>query len=102
MKPLIILAVSAAVALTAGSAIAGGKRSGKGEGEVYNNYTLSHRKPQVRGFLFRPGGYRYDYEYEPFVRQNGHYGNYPQFDPRNFWERVQGDPRTNDNSPSAF
>ncbi|NJM35758.1 MAG: hypothetical protein HC850_14865 [Rhodomicrobium sp.] len=100
MKAFIVLIVGAAVALTSVSAIAGGKRSKKPEG--YNNYTLSQRKPEVRGFLFRPGGYRYDYEYEPFLRQNGPYGNFPQFDPRNFWERVQGDPRGNANSPSAF
>jgi hypothetical protein len=75
------------------------KRKGVHRGD---NHTLSQRPPEVRGFLFRPGGHRYDYEYEPFLYHNGPYGNYPQLDSRNFWERVQSDPRSTTVSPSAF
>jgi hypothetical protein len=56
----------------------------------------------VRGFVFRPGGHRYDYEFEPFLRRNGPYGNYPDFDPRNFNERVLGDPRDSTTGASAL
>lgn len=102
MRALIALAAFAAVSLTSatGDVHAGGYRE-RGSGEV-NNYTLSRRKPEVRGFLFRPGGHHYDYEYEPFLRRNGGYGNYPDFDPRTFSERVLSDPRTSTTSPSAF
>jgi hypothetical protein len=70
--------------------------------EKGDNYALSRRAPEVRGFLFRPGGHRYGYEYESYLSREGPYGNYPLLDSRNFWERVQSDPRSNTVSPSAF
>jgi hypothetical protein len=70
--------------------------------ERLGNDALSHRAPQVRGFYFRPGGHSFNFEYEPLLRRNGPYGNYPQFDPRNFHEQVLSDPRFNTTSPSAF
>ncbi len=66
------------------------------------NYALSKKKPQVRGYYFRPGGHRYAFENEPFLRHNGPYGYYPFFDPRSFKERVFSDPRQPTTSPSAF
>jgi hypothetical protein len=96
----VIAILSLSLASNAASAAAKHKHLVK-RGEA-NNYELSKRTPQVRGYLFRPGGHSYDYENEPFLRRNGPYGNFPDFDPRNFWERVQGDPRTNATSPSSF
>ncbi len=102
MKTLTAMIAVCGLALASASApaLAGGSRDRAENPE--NNYTLSQRKPQVRGYLFRPGGHRYDYESEPFLRRNGPYGNYPNFDPRTFKERVFSDPRDNSTSPSAF
>lgn len=100
MKIATALVAILGLLLTSAAASAGGFKRGS-RGEV-NNDTLSRRPPEVRGYLFRPGGHRYDFEYEPFLRRNGPYGNYPQFDPRNFRERVFSDPRQNTTSPSAF
>ncbi len=100
MKSFTAMTAILAVTLTSGAALAGGW--GKRDGRSGDNYQLSQRKPEVRGFLFRPGGHRYSYENEPFLRSNGDYGNYPQLDPRNFKERVFSDPRFDTTSPSAF
>ncbi len=97
-KTVLIAAISFALIST--SVWAGG--SSRGSGARPNNDALARRAPEVRGYVFRPGGYSYQYEYEPFLRRNGAYGNYPQFDPRNFQERVFSDPRLNTTSPSAF
>lgn len=93
-----MIAVAALSFVSAGSADAGGWGKRRGG----DNDQLSRRSPQVRGFLFRPGGHRYAYENEPFLYWNGPYGNYPDFDARNFKERVFSDPRFDTTSPSAF
>lgn len=67
-----------------------------------DDYGRSRRGPQVRGYLLRPGGHRYDYEYDASVMRDGPYGNLPQVDTRSFWERTMSDPRTTGTSPSAF
>jgi len=54
------------------------------------NYNVSRGQAGERPTV---GGYRYDFEYEPFIRRNGPYGNYPDFDPRSFSEQVFSDPR---------
>jgi hypothetical protein len=68
----------------------------------HKHYAGKHVKPQVRGWLLRGGGYAYGYENEPFLRTNGPYGNYPYFDDRNFWERVQSDPHSTRPGISAY
>jgi len=69
----------------------------------YSAYSGKRVKPQVRGYIQRGGGYAYGYEYEPFLRKNGGgYGNYPYFDDRNFWERVQSGPFDTRPGVSAF
>lgn len=100
MKALTALVLVTGMSVASGAAVAGEHRHR--HVEKGNNYELSQRPPQVRGYVFRPGGHRYDYEYEPFLEKNGPYGYYPDFDPRNFKERVFSDPRTNATSPSAF
>lgn len=100
MKKLTVLIAIAVVSLISTSANAGGW--GKRDGARANNDELSRRAPQVRGYVFRPGGHRYSFENESFLRHNGPYGNFPDFDPRNFKERVFSDPRFNTTSPSAF
>ncbi len=70
--------------------------------ERSGDYYGSRRGPQVRGYLFRPGGHRYDFEYDAELQRNGPYGNLPQVDTRSFWERTMSDPRTTTTSPSAF
>ncbi|WP_125461607.1 MULTISPECIES: hypothetical protein [Rhodomicrobium] len=104
MKPLTALVAVASLTLFSATTVltstadAGWWRRDHGK----DNDALSHRKPQVRGFLFRPGGHRYAFENQPFLDWNGPYGNYPNFDPRNFKERVFSDPRFDTTSPSAF
>jgi hypothetical protein len=100
MKALTALVVIMGMSAASSAAIAGGSR--ERHVEKGNNYELSQRRPEVRGYLFRPGGHRYDYEYDTFLERNGPYGNYPQLDPRNFWERTMSDPRSTTTSPSAF
>ena len=100
MKALTALVVIMGMSAASSVAVAGGAR--ERHVEKGNNYELSQRRPEVRGYLFRPGGHRYDYEYEPFLSRNGPYGNYPQLDSRNFWERTMSDPRSTTTSPSAF
>ena len=68
----------------------------------HKHYAGKHVKPQVRGWLSRGGGYAYGYEFDPFLRKNGPYGNYPYFDDRNFWERVQSDPHSSRPGVSAY
>ena len=100
MKTATALIAILGLALTSAVASAGdSRRASRG---AVNNDTLSRRAPEVRGFLFRPGGHRYDFEYEPYLRRSGPYGNYPNFDQRNFRERVFSDPRQDATSPSAF
>jgi hypothetical protein len=99
MKSVALLMAVCGFALMPGAAFAGSFKSADG---AETNETLSKRGPQVRGYVFRPGGHRYDYELEPFLRRNGPYGNYPDFDPRNFNERVLGDPRDSTTGASAL
>jgi hypothetical protein len=102
MKGLtLIIAAALGLSLASGDAAAG-YRHKKVPGEAVGNYELSKRKPQVRGYYFRPGGHAYAYEEEPFLRRNGPYGNFPEFDPRTFHERVLSDPRYPTTAPSAF
>ena len=102
MKGLtVIIAAALGLSLASGAAIAGQKHK-KVISEPAGNYELSKRKPQVRGYYFRPGGHAYGYENEPFLRRNGPYGNFPDFDPRTFHERVLSDPRYSTTAPSAF
>ncbi len=70
----------------------------------HRHYASKSVKPQVRGYIARGsvGGYAYGYEYEPFLYKNGGYGNYPFFDDRNFWERVQSDPMSTRPGVSAY
>ncbi len=100
MKRVTALIAICALAVTSGTALAGG--FGKRSGERVGNEALSKREPQVRGFLFRPGGHRYEFEFEPYIRKNGPYGYYPDYDPRSFSERVLSDPRLPTTAPSAF
>ena len=100
MKAASALIAILGLALTSADVSAGGGSRGS-QAEVTND-ALARRAPEVRGFVFRPGGHRYEFEYEPYVRRNGPYGNYPQFDPRNFRERALSDPRFDTTSPSAF
>jgi hypothetical protein len=99
MKSVALLMAVCGFALMPGAAFAGSFKSADG---AQTNETLSKRGPQVRGYVFRPGGHRYDYELEPFLRRNGPYGNYPDVDPRNFNERVLGDPRDSTTGASAL
>jgi hypothetical protein len=100
MKALTALVLIMGMSVASGAAVAGDHR--ERHVEKGNNDQLSRRPPEVRGYLFRPGGHRYDYEYDSFLERNGPYGNYPQLDTRNFWERVMSDPRSTTTSPSAF
>jgi hypothetical protein len=69
----------------------------------HRHYAENGVKPQVRGWIARgAGGHAYGYEYEPFLYRNGPYGNYPFFDDRNFWERVQSDPFSTRPGVSAY
>lgn len=97
-------ALTAVVIIMGMSVASGGATSGeyhKRHVKAGDNSELSHRRPEVRGYLFRPGGHRYDYEYDSAARLNGPYGNAP-VDNRNFWEKTMSDPRTDATSPSAF
>ena len=62
-------------------------------GQKPTRYAQRRVRPQVRGFYFKPGGYAYGYELEPFLYKNDFidYGFKPYFDDRDFWERVQSD-----------
>ena len=99
MKALTALVLIMGMSAASGAAMAGDFWE---RGDASKNDQLSHRRPQVRGYVFRPGGHRYDYEYQTFLEKNGPYGNYPDFDPRNFKERVFSDPRYNSTSASAL
>jgi hypothetical protein len=68
----------------------------------HQHYAGKHVKPQVRGWLSRGGGYAYGYELDPALRKSGPAGNYPYFDDRNFWERVQSDPHGTRPGVSSF
>jgi hypothetical protein len=113
MKTLTALVVIMGMSVASGSAMAGDYR--ERAGEKLTNYELSRqharsgdsygrsrRGPQVRGYVFRPGGHRYDFEYAATLLRDGPYGNLPQVDTRSFWERTMSDPRTTTTSPSAF
>ncbi len=100
MKALTALCLVMGMSVASSAAMAGDQHGQRDDDS--KNYRLSHRHPQVRGYVFRPGGHRYDYEYPTFLQDNGPYGNYPELDPRNFKERVFSDPRFNTTSPSAF
>lgn len=68
-----------------------------------DHYSAKRVKPQVRGYVSRGGGGQsYEYALTPFLYRNGPYGNYPYFDDRNFWERVQSGPLSETTSPSGF
>lgn len=103
MKALtLIITAALGMSLASGAATADHRHKAKVLREPVGNYELSKRKPQVRGYYFRPGGHSYAYEEEPFLRRNGPYGNFPEFDPRTFHERVLSDPRFPTTAPSAF
>jgi hypothetical protein len=68
-----------------------------------DNYELSRRKPEVRGYLFRPGGHRYAYEYDADMPRNTTPGlGDNHVDDRTIFEKAMSDPRTDSTSPSAF
>lgn len=113
MKTLTALVVITGMSVASGAALAGDYRERRVEKPT--NYELSRRQersrdsygrsrrgPEVRGYVFRPGGHRYDYEYDASLLRDGPYGNLPQVDTRSFWERTMSDPRTSGTSPSAF
>jgi hypothetical protein len=102
MKVFTALAVMLAVAVAGTSDADAHSRKKRGY-EKQSHYSAKRVKPQVRGYLSRGGGYAYGYEYDPFLRRNGGgYGNYPFFDDRNFWERVQSGPFSTRPGVSAF
>lgn len=70
------------------------------DAKVRKTHKYYSSKP-VRTFAFT-GGHQMGYEADPFLYKNGPYGNYPYFDARNFWERVQSGPLSDTTSPSAF
>jgi hypothetical protein len=99
MRALTALVVIMGMSVASGAAVSGEYH--KHYVKKGDNSELSHRKPQVRGYLFRPGGHRYEYEYDSVTQGNGPYGN-AQIDNRSFWEKTMSDPRTDSTSPSAF
>lgn len=99
MKALTALVVIMGMSAASGAATSGEYH--KRHVKKGDNYELSRRPPEVRGYLFRPGGHRYDYEYDSATQRNGPFGS-PQVDNRNFWEKTMSDPRTDTTSPSAF
>ena len=101
MKTLTTLALVLAVFCV--SAAGADAHVRKKKGYYGNSHASAKRvKPQVRGYVFRGGGYAYGYEFEPYLRKNGPYGNFPYFDDRNFWERVQSGPISSRPGVSAF
>jgi hypothetical protein len=92
MKTLTACALMLAVfAVSASGADA---RTGKKKKGIYRDHYVSqnHKRPRVRGYIARGGGYAYGYEFPTMLDKLGPYGNYPNFDDRSFWERVQSDP----------
>ena len=59
-----------------------------------NNDTLSRYPKTAHKKRSTAGGHSYSFENEPFLRSHGAYGNFPDFDNRTFWERVQSDPHS--------
>ena len=113
MKTLTALVVITGMSVASGAAVAQDYRERPSEkltnyelsrqqGRSADAYGRSRRGPQVRGYLYRPGGHRYDYEYDASPLRDGPYGNSPQLDTRSFWERTMSDPRSTGTSPSAF
>jgi hypothetical protein len=106
MKTLTALVVIMGMSVASGAAVAQEKLTNyelsRQHERSAGDYGRSRRGPQVRGYLLRPGGHRYDYEYDASPMRDGPFGNLPQVDTRSFWERTMSDPRTNSTSPSAF
>jgi len=96
-------AITLVLGIFAASATQADAHKGKQKGWHGHHHASAMRgKPQVRGYIVRTGGHRYGYELTPFLYRNGPYGNYPHFDDRNFWERVQSGPLSQTTSPSGF
>lgn len=109
MKTLTALVVIMGMSVASGAATAHDYRGkptnyelSRQQGRSADAYGGPGHGPQVRGYLYRPGGHRYDFEYDATLMRDGPYGNLPQVDTRNFWERTMSDPRTTTTSPSAF
>ena len=113
MKTLAALVVITGMSVASGAAMADDYR--ERPSEKLTNYELSRQHertrdaygrprggPEVRGYILRPGGHRYDHEYDASLMRDGPYGNLPQVDTRTFWERTMSDPRSTSTSPSAF
>ena len=94
MKAITAIIIALALASTFTQAEAKARKHYK----HYKHYSSKH----IRSFPYGVGGHRMGYEADPFLYKNGPYGNYPYFDPRNFWERVQSGPYSESTSPSAF
>jgi hypothetical protein len=113
MKTLTALVVITGMSVASGAVMAQDYRERPSEkltnyelsrqgGRSVDAYGRSRRGPEVRGYLFRPGGHRYDHEWDASKLRDGPYGNFPQFDTRTLWERTMSDPRSTTTSPSAF
>ena len=112
MKTLTALVAIMGITVASGVAVARDNRDR--QTEKLTNYELSRQQerrreygrsrggPEVRGYIFRPGGHRYDFEYDAEAQRNGPFGTPPQLDTRSFWERTMSDPRSTSTSPSAF
>jgi hypothetical protein len=90
MKRISILVAMGALAMTSSAVVS--NSFAQGSDGVVNNETLSKRTAPVN--RKDVGGHKYDFEYEPFIRQYGPYGNFPDFDNRTFNERVHSDPHS--------
>jgi len=105
MKTLTALVAIMGMTVASGAALAAEKLTNyelSRQQERSRDYSRSRGRPEVRGYTFRPGGHRYDFEYDAELQRNGPFGNPPQMDTRSFWERTMSDPRTTTTSPSAF
>jgi hypothetical protein len=100
MKTLTAMALALAVFAVGSTGADAHVRKQKGSNDHY--YAGKHVRPQVRGYISRGGGYANGYEYEPFLYKSGPYGNYPYFDDRSFWERVESGPFSTSPGISAF
>lgn len=90
MKRISILIAMSALAMTSSAVVS--NSFAQGADGVVTNESLSKRTAPVNRKVV--GGHKYDFEYEPFIRQNGPSGNFPDFDNRTFNQRVLSDPRS--------
>jgi hypothetical protein len=101
MKALTALVVIMGMSVASGAATSGEYH--KRHVKTGDNYELSRRRPEVRGYLFRPGGHRYAFENDavpPRITTPPYGDNW--VDNRTIFERAMSDPRTDSTSPSAF